>query len=253
MIRLSAVIITFNEERNIARCIDSLQGVADEIIIVDSFSKDKTEAICKAKGVKFITHAFEGYIQQKNFALEQAENQFVISLDADEALSQELRASILKVKDDFSSDCYSFNRLTNYCGHWIRHGGWYPDRKVRLIRKGMAAWGGENPHDRLIPHDGAKAVHLPGDLLHYSYYTVEEHDRQIDKFSSISAEPLYRAGKRSSRFKVAVKPVIRFVRDYFLKTGFLDGSVGLTIAIRSYKAARMKYVRLLEFQKKISA
>ncbi|MFM9050891.1 MAG: glycosyltransferase family 2 protein [Bacteroidota bacterium] len=252
MIRLSAVIITFNEERNIGRCIDSLKGVADEIIVVDSFSKDKTEEICKTKGAKFIPHAFEGYIQQKNFALELAEHPILLSLDADEALSDELRASILKVKEDFSADCYSFNRLTNYCGHWVRHGGWYPDRKLRLIRQGAATWGGVNPHDRLIPGSEARVAHIPGDLLHYSYYSVEEHDRQIEKFSAISAESLYKAGKRSSALKIAVKPVLRFFRDFVLKTGFLDGSTGWTIALRSYKAARMKYVRLMEYQQKVS-
>ncbi|MFI5135444.1 MAG: glycosyltransferase family 2 protein, partial [Chitinophagales bacterium] len=146
---ISAVIITFNEEKKIARCIDSLNGVADELVVVDSFSTDATVEICKAKSVRFIQHAFEGYIQQKNFAVTQATNDFILSLDADECLSEELRLSILAVKNDLKFDGYIMNRRTNFCGQWIHHSGWYPDRKLRLWNRNKGAWGGTDPHDKV--------------------------------------------------------------------------------------------------------
>jgi len=141
-VKISAVIITFNEEKNIGRCLDSLQKVADEIVVVDSCSNDKTCEICEKYGVRFIQNRFKGHIEQKNFAMQQAEYDWVLSLDADEVLSLELTDSILKVKKDWVIDGYAFNRLTNYCGTWIRHCGWYPDTKLRLWDKRRGRWGG---------------------------------------------------------------------------------------------------------------
>src|ERR1041385_5289202 len=131
-IQLSVVIITYNEEKNIVRCLDSIREIADDIVVVDSFSTDKTEMICKEKGVRFIQHKFEGHIEQKNWAITQAKFPFVLSLDADEAPDEELKKEILKVKADANYDGYKMNRLTNYCGKWIRHCGWYPDTKLRI-------------------------------------------------------------------------------------------------------------------------
>ena len=135
MIKLSCAIITLNEERNVARCIESLAGIADEIVVIDSGSTDATEAICRSYGVKFIQHDFEGYVEQKNFAVSQCAFEYILSLDADELLSEELKESISEIKNNWDKDGYSFNRLTNYCGKWIRHCGWYPDRKLRLFKK----------------------------------------------------------------------------------------------------------------------
>src|SRR6187551_311049 len=131
-IQLSVVIITFNEERNIARCLDSVREIADDVVVVDSFSTDKTEAICREKGARFVQHKFEGHIEQKNYAVTQAKFPYILSLDADEAPDEKLIASIKKVKADWIADGYSMNRLTNYCGKWIHHCGWYPDVKLRL-------------------------------------------------------------------------------------------------------------------------
>ena len=144
-VKVSAVIITYNEERNIKRCLDSIVGVADEIVVVDSYSTDRTEEICKAYHVKFIQHRFFGHIQQKNWAILQATSPYILSLDADEALSDELRLSILKAKKNWTHDGYYFNRLTNYCGKWIRHTSWYPARKLRLWDSRKGSWGGFNP------------------------------------------------------------------------------------------------------------
>ena len=171
-IKLSAVIITLNEEKNIARCLDSLQGVADEIVVIDSFSTDDTEKICSAYGVRFIQHPFDGYIEQKNYGIQQAVYTHILSLDADEALSDELKQSIGHFKMHWHADGYSLNRLTNYCGHWIYHCGWYPDTKLRLWDKRYGQWAGENGMDALpMPDCGNCACKYtsskPGDSVDF--------------------------------------------------------------------------------------
>lgn len=241
---LSAVIITFNEARNIGRCIDSLAGVADEIVVVDSFSTDETEAICRAKGARFIPHAFAGHIEQKNWALDQAAHPYVLSLDADEALDETLRASILAIKDRWQCEGYSMNRLTNYCGQWIYHCGWYPDRKLRLFDRRKGRWGGVNPHDKVIMAPGTQQRRLEGDLLHYSYYTVEEHWTKTQKYVDIAARALYAKGKRGAWWRMWLSPVFKFVRNYFLKTGFLDGKMGFIICRISAIETYLKYKAL---------
>ena len=160
MTPVSVVIITFNEEHNIARCLDSVKGIADEIVIVDSFSKDKTKEICLSYGAKFIENKFEGHIQQKNFAITQAKYPHILSLDADEALDEKLRNSISEVKKNFVHDGYYMNRLTNYCGKWVHHSGWYPDTKLRLWDSRKGQWAGVNPHDKyeLTTGDSFKAI-----------------------------------------------------------------------------------------------
>jgi glycosyltransferase involved in cell wall biosynthesis len=248
--RISAVIITFNEEKNLGRCLQSLDGIADEIIVVDSYSTDRTEAICKEYGVTFLQNPFKGHIEQKNFAVQRANFDHVLSLDADEALDEPLRRSILQVKADFRYDAYSFNRLTNYCGRWIRHCGWYPDTKVRLIDKHKGHWGGVNPHDRIIMQKGSSLQHLKGDLLHYSFYTVEEHMRQIDYFTDISSKAAYERGQGSNYLKLIIKPLFKFFRDYIIKLGFLDGYYGFIICKNSTYAKYLKYKKLMNLQRK---
>ncbi|MFM6935613.1 MAG: glycosyltransferase family 2 protein, partial [Flavobacteriales bacterium] len=176
--KITGVIITFNEERNIERCLLSLKAVCDEILVLDSFSTDRTEEICRKNQVKFIQHAFDGHIQQKNRAMQLAETEWVLSLDADEALTKELEVAILNIKENPIYQAYAFNRLTNYCGHWVKHSGWYPDTKTRLVQKNLARWTGVNPHDRLELTDGGKVQTLKGDLLHFSYYSKEDHFKQ---------------------------------------------------------------------------
>ncbi len=249
--KISAVIITFNEEKNIGRCLDSLEGIVDEIVVVDSFSNDRTEEICKQKGVTFIQNPFEGHIQQKNFAMHQAANEYVLSLDADEALDDTLTQSILNVKKTLNEfDGYSFNRLTNYCGQWIKHCGWYPDKKLRLWKKSKGQWGGINPHDKVLMETGAKVQHIKGDLLHFSYYTVQQHVKQAQYFSDIGAKAAYDLGKKSSLLKILIKPSFRFFRTYILKGGFLDGFYGLIICINSSYENFLKYLKLYELQRK---
>jgi glycosyltransferase involved in cell wall biosynthesis len=243
---LSAVIITYNEEKNIARCIESLRRVADEILVVDSFSNDRTETICTGLGVRFIQHAFEGHIEQKNYALSQAAHDHVLSLDADEALSPELERSIAAVKGNWQHDGYAFNRLTSYCGQWIRHCGWYPDPKIRLFNRTKASWGGINPHDRIIMAPGATTHHLHGDLLHYTFNSVAEHIEQVNKFSAIKAEGLFRKGTRVSLLRMVFEPLFKFFKSYIVKAGFLDGWYGLILCANSAHAIFLRYAKLYE-------
>lgn len=249
MPEISAVIITFNEEKNITRCLESLQGVADEIVVVDSFSTDKTEEICRDFGVKFIKHAFEGHIEQKNWALTQSAFPHVLSLDADEALSEELRQSVLEVKAQWEKDGYYFNRLTNYCGQWIRHCGWYPDRKMRLWDKRKGSWQGINPHDKYLMEEGAATGFLKGDLLHYSYYSISQHVIQANYFTDIAARAALEKGKKAGLCRIFISPVVKFLKDYIIKLGFLDGYYGFIVCQVSANATFLKYIKLRQLRK----
>lgn len=246
---ISAVIITYNEEKNIKRCIDSLNGVADEILVVDSYSTDQTPEICQSIGVRFLQHPFQGYTEQKNWATSQASFPHVLSLDADEALSDELKKSILAVKENWTHQAYSFNRLTNYCGTWIRHCGWYPDKKIRLFDKRYGRWEGHAIHERYVPQNPNDVCHLKGDLLHYSYYSLHDHILQLDKFTTLGAKAAYEKGKRSSIWLIIFSPLWKFVRDYFFKRGFLDGYHGFVVCVVSAFATFAKYVKLRALEK----
>ena len=243
-VKISAVIITFNEERNIERCLKSLVNVADEVLVVDSYSTDRTEEICRKYHAKFIKHRFIGYSDQKNWANLQAEFPYILSLDADEALSERLRASILKAKNNWIHDSYYFNRLTNYCGKWIRHTSWYPSRKLRLWDTRKGSWGGMDVHEKYFLHKGASKHFLKGDLLHYSYYTINEHVNQISKFSSLMARSYYERGRRVNQFSIILHLFWRFIKDYFLKAGFLDGYAGFVVSVMSSHEVFLKYVKL---------
>ncbi|MDQ3536580.1 MAG: glycosyltransferase family 2 protein [Bacteroidota bacterium] len=248
-IKISGVIITYNEEINIARCIDSLQGLVDEVVVVDSYSTDKTKEIALNKGAVFIENKFKGHIEQKNFALSQCNSDYVISLDADEAISQRLKAEILEVKNSWNHDGYSMPRLSNYCGKWIRHSGWYPDKKIRLFDKTKGSWGGINPHDKVIMQDVNKVGNLKGDILHYTMNSIEDHIKQLNSFTSIGAKAAYEKGTRSNIFIIIFSPVLKFFKSYFFQRGFLDGYYGFIICCISSFASFIKYVKIREYQK----
>ncbi len=245
MSRLSVIIITYNEEKKIGRCLDSVVEIADEIIVVDSFSTDSTKAVCAAYPIRFIEQDFLGYIEQKQFAFEQISNEYALSLDADEFLSKELIASINTEKQkSFPKDGYIVDRYNNYCGQWIKHGDYYPDRKLRLWKKGKGSWGGENPHDKVVINPGASTSRLNGKLFHFSFATLEEHVDKMNKFSSVAAENMYKKGKGKNYFKLIFSPVWSFVNGYLFKFGFLDGVAGFTIARVNAYYTFMKYVKL---------
>lgn len=244
MPNISAVVITYNEERNIERCLKSLVCVSDEIIVVDSFSTDKTEEICKRLGVKFFQNKFDGYKEQKNYALQFATNDYVLSLDADEALSEELKESILKEKDTLAFDGYYFNRLNNYCGQWIYHSNWYPDKKLRLFNKNKGVWGGINPHDRFVLNKGCASSRLDGDILHWVLGSYEAHMAKANNFSTIAANEYFKLGRSSSIMKILVNSGWRFFKAYILRLGFLDGFNGFVISSFSAYTSFLKYVKL---------
>jgi len=247
-IKLSVVILTFNEERNIGRCIESVKALADDLLVVDSSSTDQTVEIAKRMGARVIDQPFLGYKEQKNFGLDHALFDHVLSLDADETLDERLYQSVMQAKQVFAKDGYSMNRLTNYCGKWIRHCGWYPDVKIRLFDKRKARWKGRNPHDRLDMNPGSEMGHLSGDILHYSFYTVDEHKEQIKRFVKISAHARFEEGQRGSYLKIFISPIVKFVKSYFLKLGILDGYYGWLICRYSAHATYMKYKLLMQLQ-----
>ncbi len=249
MIKISLVIITFNEEKNIERCIDSTIDLVDEIIVVDSFSTDKTKEICLNKKLKFIENTFVGHIEQKNFAISQADNDYILSLDADEALSDELKKNILLLKSNWHSDAYEINRLTNYCGKWIKHTDWYPDRKIRLFDRNKAYWGGINPHDFILTEPEAKISRLNGDILHYSYNSIQQHITQFNYFTDINAREAFQKGKKAGLFKIIFNPIWKFIQSYFIRQGFLDGYYGFLVCVISAFATFAKYIKLRELYK----
>lgn len=249
MEKLSVVIITNNEEKNIGRCLQSVRDLADEIVVVDSFSTDKTREICGQYDVTFIQREWEGYTATKNFAMAQAQHDLILSLDADEVLSDELRQSIRSVLANRSADGYTMNRLTNFCGQWIKHGGWYPDKKLRLIDRRKGTWTGGHLHERLVLSDGSVKAHLQGDLLHYSFHSISDHIRQIDKFSALRAQSYLEKGARVTWWHLFIKPGFSFFRTYILKAGFLDGYYGYIIAYSTAYAHFLRYAKLYELKR----
>jgi glycosyltransferase involved in cell wall biosynthesis len=247
-VRISAVIITYNEARNIGRCIDSLQGVADEIVVLDSGSTDTTSSICAEKGVVFHLHPFDDYAAQKNRAVALASHDIILSLDADEALSATLRDSILAAKANWNADAFVMKRLTSYCGHWVRHGGWYPDPKLRLYDRRKGQWAGLKIHEQVEMKLGASTARIKGDLLHYSFYDIEQHMDTVNKFSTLKARLMLEKGERGGLIAMLFMPIVRFLTHYIVKSGFRDGRAGLNIAINSAHGAYLRYAKLRELR-----
>ena len=225
-----------------------MKGIADEIIILDSYSTDLTVAIAEQKGATVIQEIFKGYIQQKNRAIDLASHSYVLSLDADEALDPLLTESISRAKKKFSSPAYRMNRLSNYCGKFIRHGSWYPDAKIRLFDKRVARWGGTNPHDKIVLTGDLPVQHLKGNILHYSYHSISEHVNQNNKFSSLAAESLFAKGKRTNIFRIFINPLWAFFQSYLIRAGFLDGLYGFVIAVMIANLTFLKHLKLYLLQ-----
>jgi glycosyltransferase involved in cell wall biosynthesis len=244
MPKISAVIITFNEELYIDKCLASIDGIADEIVVVDSFSTDSTEEICRKYNVRFVKHEFEGYRDQKNYALSLATHKNILSLDADEALSDKLRESILSIKEKWEYDGYLFNRRNNFCGKWIRYSQWYPDRQLRLFYSDHGKWGELNLHERFLMSNGATIGKLEGDLLHWPFSSVEDHSEKMKKFSIIGAQEYHKAGKKANFFTPYIHFIWGFFRSYIINGGFLDGHNGFLICSLYAKSTLTKYKEL---------
>jgi len=231
--KISAVIITYNEESNIERCLKSLAGIVDEIIIVDSFSKDETETICKKYNAQFHQRKFAGYSDQKNWGNAQAKHNFILSLDADEALDETLRTTILNLKPNLKQQAYSVNRKNFLGDKWLKYGGWYPDKKVRLFHKEAAQWDGKVVHETVAVNSGYATSLLKGDLLHYSFGSVADHLLTINKYSGIRVDRKMAKGKGYSLFGAFANAKFKAWKILFLKMGILDGKVGRKAAYNS--------------------
>jgi len=253
-VKISAVIITLNEAAALPRCLASLAGVADEVVVVDSFSTDETAAVAEAAGARVQAHTFDGYGPQKRRAVSLASHDWILSLDADEELSPDLRASIMAIKTHGGgAQAYAFNRLTFYCGHPVRHGGWYPDRLVRLWHRDAGNISDSPVHESWEAAPGAGSTgFLRGDLHHHSFPHFGVHARKLVHYSEAGAQADFARGKRAGWVKILVGPLWVFVRMYFLKAGFVDGWAGYTIARASAVAAWMKYTRLMDLQRTAS-
>jgi len=249
MNQLSAVVITYNEEKNIERCLESLKAVADEILVVDSHSTDKTVEIAAGHGARVILQEFLGHVEQKNFAMQQAKYDWVLSLDADEVLDAALSGSIKTAKENLAKGkAYQLNRLTSFCGKWIRHSGWYPDRKIRLWYKQDGAWGGLNPHDTVMLNSGVVVEKLSGTLLHYSFDSINQHIEQIKKFSDIAAQQAMKKGKNAGFIEIGIYPFLFFIKRYIFKLGFLDGFYGFVVCANSAYFKMLKFIKLRHLQ-----
>lgn len=251
--KLSVAIITYNEEKNIKECIESCLEIADEIVVLDSISTDKTEMISKSfSSVRFYKQRFKGHIEQKNDAISLCKYDWILSLDADERISTELKNSILSFKqkqDDEAVNGIRVSRLTYHMGKFIRHSGWYPQYRYRIFKKGKAVWIGENPHDYIsIQGKGSKIL---GDIIHYSFRDLSHQVNTINQFSSIVAFTRQKKGKRFSLFRTIYKPLSKFVETYFFKFGFLDGFPGWVIAVSSAYSTFLKDAKQYELQKEI--
>jgi len=248
MIKLSVAIITFNEEKNLERCLRSVLRIADEILIVDSFSTDGTVAIAESFGARVIKHPFEGFVKQKNIASDAAQHDWVLSIDADEVVSPELEQSILSVKAKHEYDIYRLARLTNYCGKWIKHSGWYPDKKTRMFDRSKGMWTGDMIHEKWQPnHTAATIGELKGNLLHYSFYSISDHVKKIEKYTEMSARAAVERGKTYSLLKVLVVPKLNFFMNYVVRLGFLDGYYGFIVCSMTANESRIKYAKTRQY------
>lgn len=249
--KITATIITFNEEANIRAACESVSW-ADEIIVVDSESTDATRDFAAAAGARVITRAWPGFAQQKQFAVDSAEHDWILSLDADERVSTELKESIAELRDKPAAelaDGYFIARRSYYQGRWIRGGGWYPDRQLRLFKKQRAHWKQRHIHESVEMESGARTETLSGDLLHYTVRDAAHHHKMIgERYAPLSARQMFADGKRTSRFGVAAAGPLAFVRSLVLKGGFRDGLAGFSIASFAAHHAFLKHLMLWEMQ-----
>jgi glycosyltransferase involved in cell wall biosynthesis len=239
--KISATLITYNEERNIARAIESLR-CADEIVVVDAGSVDRTVEIAEKLGARVVEHPFKSYAAQKNFAAGEAANDWILSLDADESLSEGLEGEILQVKKNGPDyDAYTMPRLAQYLGRWILHSGWHPDRKVRFYDRRRARWTGEFVHES-VEVDG-RVGHFRSNLLHFTCDSLSEHLKTMDRYTTLAAEQLVSQGRRIGWSKLLLDPPWTFFKTYVINRGFLDGSEGLAIAYMAALYNFLKYAK----------
>ncbi len=240
-LRISATIVTLNEERNIARAIESVR-CADEVLVVDSGSTDRTCEIARRLGARVIQEPWRGYAAQKNFAADSAAHEWILSLDADEAVNEELEGELLALKLETPRfHAYAMPRLAQYCGRWIRHGGWYPDRKIRFYERGFGEWTGRYVHESVTTTH--PVGQLNGHLLHFTCGSLSEHVRTVDKYTTLAARELAERGRAVSLARLTLDPAWTIFRTYVLRRGFLDGAQGIAIAWMAGLYTFLKYAK----------
>jgi glycosyltransferase involved in cell wall biosynthesis len=244
---VSAIIVCFNEEERIQDCLESVRW-CDEVVVVDSFSTDRTPEICRRYTERFIQRPWSGYREQKAYAHSQATKEWVLLVDADERVTAELQKEMLEVltREAGHYDGYSVPRLVYYLGRWWRRGGWYPDYDVRLFRRDRATWGGSEPHEKIIVDGAVRRLRHP--LHHYSYRNMEDHLARINRFTSISSQDLNKAGGRWRLSDALLRPPGRFFRSYVLKGGFMEGFAGFYVAVTAAVYVFLKYAKLWELE-----
>ena len=244
---VSAIIVCFNEEDRIQDCLESVRW-CDEIVVVDSFSTDRTPEICRRYTDRFLQHPWLGYRDQKAYAHSQARSDWVLLLDADERVTAELQQEILSslASENGQYDGYAVPRLVHYLGRWWRRGGWYPDYDVRLFRRERATWGGSDPHERILVAGPVRRLSHP--LHHYSYRNMDDHVSRINRFTSISAQELKKGGGRWLLSDALLRPAVRFFRSYILKRGFMEGFAGFYVAVTSAVYVFLKYAKVWELE-----
>ncbi len=233
--------MTLNEESNLARAVESLR-CCDEIVVVDSGSHDRTVELAQQLGARVIESEWRGYAAQKNFAAEQASHDWILSLDADEALSEALEAEIWEIKRAGpKADAYTIPRMAQYMGRWILHSGWYPDRKVRLYDRRKAHWAGEYVHESV--EVSGRVAHLKSNLLHFTCDSLSQHLRTMDRYTTLAAQEMAARGYRASWWRLVFSPPWAFFKSYVLQGGFLDGFEGLVIAYMAAMYVFVKYTK----------
>lgn len=249
MDNLSIVIITKNEAKNIANCLDSIHDLSDDIIVVDSGSTDNTKDICVNYKTRFIENKFLDYSSQKNFGNSLSRHNYILSIDADESLSDKLKESIKSLHlNPIENIAYEFNRLNHHCGKPVKFGGWYPDKKIRIWNKNFGQWQG-TIHESIFFEENPEIEHLKGDLLHYTYHTKSDHIKQAKKFSKLNAKSDFSKGKKTNIVVAYFSLINRFISTYILKLGFLDGKTGFFIAKTTARATFWRKRELLKLHK----
>ena len=244
--RLSVVVMTFNEAANQPRCLESVRGLGDEVLVMDSFSTDETVPIARAMDARVEQHAFDSYPAQRDRMIRAATHDWILLLDADEYLSEALRSSVAAALQSEQADGYWVNRLSRIGVHWIRHGNWYPDRKLRLFDRRQIYFRGEDPHDIIDIKPGGTVGRLAGDLLHYADADLASRFRAIDRHTTRAAAAMAGRGVRPSLWRMSIKPIARFLISYVFRRGFLDGYYGWFVAVSEAHYVWLREAKLFE-------
>lgn len=247
MEKLSSVIITYNEESNIEECLKSLIVFSDEIIILDSFSSDKTLEIAKQYTDKIYQKKFINFVDQKNTAIAYSSNNWILSIDADERASKDMQDKITTLKTNgFVANAYLVNILTWYISDWFKEGGWYPYKKMRLFNKKEASWNGDGVHETPLLKNNQKPIDLNCDILHYSYKDLSDHLNRIQSYTSMSATEKFSRKKKISFLNLIINPGFKFIKTYFFQRAFIRGSRGFIFSIMASFYVFLKYAKLWE-------